>query len=346
MRFTHFESDAVLEPVATGHRVQTGLDFGAQYRAAYAQSLPTTSFLNSNVSPNFPYAAQIWARMWEQVSGEHVDGAVAVDPTVLGYVLAATGPVTLPSAMVIDAPNVVSLTEREEYTMFNDNLARTAFLIAVLTASSHALISGRGDANELAQLMVTASEQQRLQVWSANSAIEKELAATSYGAVVAPTTRPLIAPVLNNTSGGKLDYYLTRTLTYHRSGCGPSRDVLITLTLTNSAPAYGLPPYVTDRLDANRPANSRPGDYSTLLDYYATRGAQLLSVRVNGTPTTAAAYTVDGQPMFRLPVQLRRGATQTIELHLQEPPGSGAPQIWRQPGVTPMTVTAYSQSCS
>jgi hypothetical protein len=49
--------------------------------------------------------------------------------------------------------------------------------------------------------------------------------------------------------------------------------------------------------------------------------------------------------MYRLPLQLRRGATQTIALHLQEPAGSGTPEIWRQPGVTPMTVTAYSQPC-
>jgi hypothetical protein len=346
VRFTHFASDAELEPAATRQLVHTGLDFGKQYGAAFAQSLPTSSFLNSNVSPNFPYAAQVWARMWEQVSGEHVDGAVAVDPTVLGYILAATGPVSLPnSGMVVNAQNVVPLTQRDEYTLFTDNVARKAFLVAVLKATSHALISGRGSASVLARLMVSASEQQRLQVWSSDAAVESELAATSYGAVLGAGDRPLAAPVLNNMSGGKLDYYLTRTLTYHRSGCGSSRDVLVTLTLTDNAPPYGLPPYVTDRLDANQPANSRPGDYSTLLDYYATSGAQLLSVRVNGTPATAAAYTVDGRPMYRLQVQLRRGTTQTIELHMQEPPGAGSPLIWRQPGVTPMSVTAYSQSC-
>lgn len=346
VRFTHFSSDVELEPAATGQLVHTGLDFGRQYDAAFAQSLPTSSFLNSNVSPNFPYAAQIWARMWERVSGEHVDGAIAVDPTVLGYILAATGPVTLPSGAVVDAQNVVPLTQRDEYTLFNDNVARKAFLVAVLKASSHALISGRGSASVLARLMVAASEQQRLQVWSSNPAVEKELAVTSYGAMLGAGDQPLAAPVLNNMSGGKLDYYLTRALTYHRSGCGSSRDVLVTLTLTDSAPPYGLPPYVTDRLDANQPSDSLPGDYSTLLDYYATRGAQLLSVRLNGTPTTAAAYTVDGRPMYRMQVQLRRGATQTIELHLQEPPGSGSPIIWHQPGVTPMAVTAYSQPCS
>ena len=344
VRFTHFGSDAELEPAAADGKIATGLDFGAGYTAAYGQSLPTASFLNSNVSPSFQYAGQIWARMWEQVSGEHVDGAIAVDPTVLGYVLGVTGPVQTADGITVSAQNIVSLTERDEYAVFSDNAARKAFLVSVLKASAHQLTSGRGSAAGLAEQLVLASKEQRLQVWSADPAVERELAATSYGAVLGPTSRPLAAPVLNNLSGGKLDYYLTRTLTYHRSGCGDTRDVLVTLTLTNNAPASGLPAYVTDRLDVP-PGTSRPGDYSTLLDYYATKGAQLLSVRRNGTPTTATVLTVDGQPVFRLQVPLPRGATQTIELHLQEPAGSGNPVIWRQPGVTPMSVTAYSQSC-
>ncbi len=345
VRFTHFASDAELEPVATGHRLSTGLDFGTGYRSAYGSSLPTASFLNSNVSPDFPYAAEIWAHMWQQVSGQRVDGAIAVDPAVLGYVLSVTGPVSLPGGITADAQNIVSLTERDEYTLFPDNLQRKAFLVSVLKATSRRLISGRGSAYGLARTMVAASSQQRLQVWSADPAVEHQLAATTYGGVIGPTARPLVAPILNNLSGGKLDFYLTRTLTYQRSGCGSSRDVLVTLTLTNNAPASGLPPYVTDRLDAAQPPDSQPGDYSTLLDYYATKGAQLLSVRVDGKPTTAALLTVSGQPVFRLSLQLLRGQTQTVELHLQEPPGSGAPLIWQQPAVSPMPVTVRAQPC-
>ena len=110
------------------------------------------------------------------------------------------------SGTVVSAQNVVSLTQRDEYTLFNDNLARKEFLVAILKASSHALISGRGSANQLARLMVSASEQQRLQVWSSAAGVQKELAATSYGGVLAANDRPLAAPVLNNMSSGKLDF--------------------------------------------------------------------------------------------------------------------------------------------
>lgn len=342
VRFTHFESDAALLPA--DKVIATGLDFGADYARAYGDSLPTSSFLNSNVSPDFRYAAQVWARMWQRTSGEHVDGAVAVDPAVLGYVLAVTGPVHLPDGRAVTAQNIVTLTERDEYTLFPGYAERKAFLVAVLKASSQKLISGAGDATRLAQAMVRASAQQRLLVWSSDAAVQHQLQQTSYAGAVPDSTRPFIGPVLNNTSGGKLDFYLTRTLDYHRSGCGPMRDVQVTLTLTNHAPEAGLPRYVTDRLDP-APADARVGDYSTLLDYYASKGAQLLSVSLNGDPVAAARKSVGGRPIFRLPVELRRATTQSIVLHLMEPAGSGDPLVWVQPGVAPVAVRVFSQSC-
>src|SRR6185437_9172373 len=315
---------------ATDKLIDTGLDFGPGYTHAYGPSEPARSFPNSNVSPNFPYAAQIWARMWEKVSGQHLDGAIAVDPAVLGYLLGATGPVTVPTGQSVTAQNIVTLVERDEYTLFSDNNARKDFVVSILKATSNKLISGAGGATQIAKAMVTASEQQRLLVWSADPAVQKVLAATSYAGAIPNDKRPLSAVVLNNTSGGKLDFYLTRTIDYHRSGCGSSRDVLVTITLKNNAPASGLPSYVTGRLDA-APPDAKPGDYSTLLDYYATAGAQLLSVTVNNQPATAGLDTDLGHPIFRMPLELPRGRTQTIVLHLQEPAGSGTPRLWVQP---------------
>jgi hypothetical protein len=344
VRFTHFEGDAALLPANTNKLIATGLDFGTDYARAYGDSLPTSSFLNSNVSPDFRYAAQVWTRMWQRTSGEHVDGAVAVDPAVLGYVLAVTGPVRLPDGRTVSAQNIVTLTERDEYTLFPGYAERKAFLVAVLKASSQKLISGSGDATSLAKAMVAASAQRRLLVWSADAAVQRELEQTTYAGAVPDTTRAFVGPVLNNTSGGKLDFYLTRTLDYHRSGCGPMRDVQVTLTLANHAPAAGLPRYVSDRLDTT-PPGARVGDYSTLLDYYASQGAQLLSVSLNGDPVAAARKSEHGRPIFRLPVELRRGETQTIVLHLMEPSGSGSPLVWLQPGVAPVAVRVFSQAC-
>jgi hypothetical protein len=343
VRFTRFESDSVLLATRSRPRLVTGLDFGSQYDAAYGNSSPTTSYTDSNVSPNFPYAAQIWAAMWRKVSGQRVDGVAAVDPTTLGYFLDVVGPTTA-GGQVITGQNVVALTERDEYAIFADNAARKAFLVAVLKASAHKLTSGSGSALGIVRATSRAASERRLVVWTRDAATEKVLEQSHFAGNLPHGARPFSGLILNNTAAGKLDYYLSRSLAYSRTGCGPARDVVATITLTNSAPASGLPPYVTDRLD-DPPPDARPGDTSVLLDYYATKGALLQSVQLNGHASTASVLAVDGHAVFRMSVELPRGTTQTIVLHLQEPEGSGTPEIWRQPGVAPLPVEEFNQRC-
>jgi hypothetical protein len=342
--FTHFGSDAELLPAATKQRIHTGLDFGKDYDATYGNGDPADYIVNSNLSPNFPYAGQIWSTMWTKVSGQRIDGAMAVDPSALAAFLAVTGPVTLPSGTVVTSDNIVSLTEKDEYSLFSDNNARKDFLVSILKASSTKLTSGAGSATALARAITTVSNQNRLQVWSSDPSIEKVLAGTSYGGVIPDDDRPLSAMIVNNNAAGKLDYYMVRTLDYSRTGCGPTRDVLATMTITNNAPPFGLPAYVLGRLDIHD-SSVQPGDNRTLLDYYATQGAQLLSVTLNGKQATAAVQYDLGHTIFRMDLELPRGQTQTIAMHLQEPAGTGTPLIWQQPGVTPMLVHAFTQKC-
>lgn len=344
IHFTHFGSDAELLPRDSGQLIPTGLNFGADYNHAYGASDPTSFIVNSNLSPNFPYAAQIWASMWQKVSGQHIDGAIALDPEVLAAFLSVTGPVTLPDHAIIDVNSVVTLTERDQYSIFDNNIDRKAFVVSILKAVSTKLTNQRSGTTALARLMSAAAKQQRLIIWSADPAAETILKQTSYAGAIPPTKSTFVGPVLNNVAAGKLDFYLLRTVTYHRSGCGDTRDVYVTITLRNQAPAFGLPPYVVTRLDKHA-YKVNPGDNRTLLDYYATAGSQLLSATLNQEPTTAGVEMAFGHPIYRMEIELPRGQTQTIVLHLQEPATSGPATIWRQPGVTSLGVTYYAQPC-
>jgi hypothetical protein len=344
LKFLRFESDAALLPPGTDHLIPTGLSFGPGYRSAYGPSLPTSTFVDSNVSPNFPYAARIWQAMWQRVSGQHVDGVLALDPTVLSYFLGVTGPAVLPSGRAISADNVITLTQRDEYTMFSDNFARKRFIVAVLRAASHKLTSGLGSARGILQAASRAGAEQRLLAWSQDPHIEQALEASNFAGAIPQDRRPFSAVIVNNAAAGKLDFYLTRSVTYERTGCSNRRDVLVTIKLTNNAPASGLPPYVASRLD-NPPPGAVPGDNHALVDLYATAGAQLESVTQNGRRSTASVEQDVGHPIFRFDLELPRGTTQTIAVHLREPAGVGAPQIWRQPGVAPLQVQVYNQPC-
>jgi hypothetical protein len=344
LHFSHFYSDAELLPPTKNHAIPTGLDFGPGYDSAYGPSLPTTTFVDSNVSPHFPYAARIWQAMWERRSGQHVNGVLALDPTVLSYFLNVTGPAALPGGGTISASNVVTLTERDEYTLFPNNIQRKRFIVSVLKTASEKLTSGAGSGLGILHAASLAGNEQRLLAWSENPRIEKVLEESHFAGTVPSQDRPFSALILNNASGDKLDFYLTRTITYERTGCGSFRDILVTITLQNNAPPSGLPPYVVSRLD-RAPPGARPGDYRSLVDLYATPGAQLESVTLNGQASTASVEHDLGHPIFRFDLELPRGQTQTIAVHLREPAASGTPIIWRQPGVAPLQVSVYDQPC-
>lgn len=344
LRFIQFGSDTALEARGKRHLIPTGLDFGADYNRAYGASQPTSSFVDSNVSPNFPYTARIWAAMWQKVTGQQVDGVLALDPTVLGYFLRAAGPIVAKFHVPVSADNVVSLTQKDEYALFPSNVERKPFLVSVLRATAHKVTSGSGRPIALLRAASTSALQHRLLIWSRDPRIEKVIEQTNYAGAIPVTAQPFSALILNNASGGKLDYYLQRSIVYQRSGCGSTSDVLVTISLTNTAPPSGLSPYVTTRLDPP-PPGAQVGDYKTLLDYYATAGANLQSITLNGQPSTATVQNAFGHPVFRVELQLPRGTTQTLVLHLQESRGRSKPRVWRQPGVTPIDSSVNDQPC-
>jgi len=348
VKFERFESDTVLLPKKTHQIIDTGLDFGAQFRALYGASDPTRLYTTSNLSPDFRVAARIWAAMYQKVSGEHVNGVIAVDPTAMGYFLGATGPAPLVGyGGSVSAGNVVSLTQKDAYVLFPNNDQRKKFLVAVLKATATKLTSGAGSAIALLQAATRSATEQRLLVWDEDPPIEKAIEQTGYAGSLpsAAADRPFSGLVINNAAAGKLDYYLGRSLNYSRTGCGARRDVVVTVTLTNDAPASGLPPYVTTRLD-HPPYPTKPGDNRSLLDYFATPGSELQSVSLDGKPSAASVLGYDGLSVFRMEIEIPRGQTRTVILHLDEPARPGSPRIWRQPGVTPLNVTVFNQQCS
>ena len=344
LRFTHFGSDTELSMPATPGLVPTHLDLGAAYGLSYGFADPTSLFENSDISPNFPDAAKIWAAMWQRVSGQRIDGAISADPTTLGYLLKVSGPATLPDGTQVTADNVVTLTEKTLYSRFTNPVERKAYLIKIVSAAETRLAADAGQASAFIDAASRAGHERRLLAWSTDPSVEAALSGTIFGGVVERSAQPYTGVVLNNTTSGKLDYYLHRSLTYQSSGCGSTRDVLATVSIANGAPASGLPAYVVDRLDHSA-GPTRPGDTRVLLDYVATTGAQLLGATLNGRPVDLGVIDVEGHPGFRLDLDLPRAATQTLVLHLSEPFAGGRVHVLNPPGSTPSTVTIDDLSC-
>ncbi|MET8398218.1 DUF4012 domain-containing protein [Streptomyces sp900116325] len=321
------------------------IDLGAEFNALYAGSDPTHVWPNSNMSPHFPYAARIWAAAWRKHTGERVDGAIAVDPVTLSRLLQVTGPARMADGTELTADNVVDLTERVSYAKYDDVARRKAFFVNAARAAAARLMAALDDTRRLPAFLVAVNDVQRdgrLKVWSAHTGEQRLLESRPYSGTLPNAPGPFAGLVVNNAAGGKLDYYLDRSLTWEAGACsGGDRAVTATMTLTNRAPASGLPDYVTMRGDSP-PYRTRPGDNRLLVSYYAGVGATLTDATLDGRSALLASGVERGHSVFTLDLELPVGSRRTLVLHLLEPHADGAPTLLRQSLATPLRTTLKS----
>jgi len=335
--FERFENDNALFGVTADVRL------GEDYTNLYGP--PTgTLFVNGNISPHFPYAAEIWASMWRRHSGRQVDGVLAVDPQALSYLLAATGPARLGDGETLSADNIVALTENTAYQRFGpDVAARKSFLLAIARAVAVKVTGPAAEPTGLLRALTRAAQERRLLIWSADANLQAGIEDTAVSGAIPRTNAPYAGMSVVNEGGNKLDYYLDRGMTWQRTGCGARRDVSVTITLKNNAPG-NLPDAIAIRADRHN-HSVRRGDNRIAIAYAATRGARLSSATLDGTTIGAADGAERGHPVYVVGLELPRGRTRTLVLHLTEPAAQGAPVVLRQPGVQPLTTIVRDQSC-
>jgi hypothetical protein len=337
LSFDRFDSDIALS------RVRTRLDLGSEYAGRYRAADPVNTFANSTISPDFSEAARIWAAMWQAATGQRIDGALAIDPTAISYLLAVTGPAPLPDGSSVSGDEVVSLTQQALYRSHPDKAARKAYLLAIARAISARLLAVHGSP-ELVRAAARAAGERRILLWSADEDVQRQLAASPVAGLLRAGPGYLAGFSTVNATGGKLDYYLTRSMTYARQGCTAGSTSTSTFTLASEVPAGPLPGYVTLRLDAPG-YRTRPGDNKVLLSYYGTPGSRIAAVTMDGRPVVAMPSSEHGLTVLTLPVELARGSRHTVTVTAIEPARAGRTEILRQPAVNPVTVTTRLPGC-
>ncbi|WP_329318631.1 DUF4012 domain-containing protein [Streptomyces sp. NBC_01262] len=332
LSFDDFGNDTVM----AGARAT--VDFGKEYAAQYAHNAPTTTWVNANLSPHFPYAAQIWAEAWSQHSSRKADGVIALDPGAMAGLLAVTGPARLADGTTVSAGNIVDLTERASYAAFTDTTERKGFFLDVARATAAKLLPAAHGRRLPALLSALRTELNdgRVIMWSAHPSEQRELRRQHFAGTLPDSPTPFAGLVVNNAAGTKLDYYLDRRLDWEPRQCTRyGRNITVTATLANRAPASGLPAYVTQRVDKPLYA-TKPGDNRLLVSYYASTGAVLTRATLDGRTALLNSATEQGHPVFTLDMELPAQSTHTLKLYLVEPPATREPVMLNQPLVRPL----------
>ena len=337
-----------LAPTTELDKPFTPLVMEPDYVEMYGFGDPTTDYRNSNFSPHFPYTAQIWRSMWSQQTGDNVDGAIAIDPVALSYILGAVGPVTLGDGEVVTTENVVELTEATAYIRYpTDQTARKQYLQEIAQNVVKKITGPVPSPRMLFDALGRAVSEGRIALWSASATEQGILEQTPLGHAVPTDDAPYSQVVINNLGGNKLDYYLRRDLGYTATECtSRTRDSTVTVRLSSTVPP-GLPDYVAGSggLVASAPITVPPGTMLTSVRVVATNGATLRSALSNGQRVPVFRGIERGHPTFEVQVAIPPGKSGELTFNLTEPTAPGTPRVRVQPLIDNVIPTVSVPIC-
>lgn len=280
-----------------------------------------------NLTPDFPTAASTAQAMWERKTGQRVDGVISIDPVALGYILDATGPVTITHPELValasvglptelSGKNVVKTLLSDVYSKIEQPALQDAYFAGVAQEIFAALSDGKGNAKGLIEGLKRGTSEGRVLVWSGLPAEQTVIAKYAVsGAIAGPSVAPAQFGVyFNDGTGAKMDYHVKRTVQLVKE-CARNgyEQTTVRVTSTNIAPsdaATSLPAYVTGGGAFGVP----PGSVQTNIVAYGPVQANVETAKLNGASTDFAPYVHGGRPVGVLSVRLAPGETSTIEI--------------------------------
>jgi hypothetical protein len=275
---------------------------------------PARYIQNVTQVPDFTLGAPIAREMWQRLRGRTVDGVITLDPVTLGYVLKATGPVTLPTGDQLTSDNAVPLLLQEVYRRYPDPARQDEFFRAATAAVFSALAEGRADPELLLAALSEAGSEGRLMLWSADADEQAVLDGTTLQGTLPhdATDQTTFGVYLNDGTGSKMDSYLHPSVDVARCGQG---SAVLSVTLRNDAPdPASLPSYVTGGGEYGVPVGEAlTGVYVVLpvegrLEGYASTS--------DGIPPGFAGGTLEGRPVLKWSVQLAPGEQAHLDVRV------------------------------
>ena len=270
---------------------------------------------NSNLSPHFPYGAQVWLGLWKARYGQQLDGVIAVDPTALSYVLRATGEITLKSGEKITSENVVEETLKNAYERYEkDNDARKQYLVDIMNATAAKLTKGEYSKIKMAKALRDGIKANRILIYSTNKDAQEKLAAVKLGGELGLDANNEYRTVIQNIDASKLDYYLDRSVEIESKSCEKDKQTQVRIRVTNTLKTgVGLSPYVLTRADKGKPASLVTGAHRFKVFIYGPTNAKLVSVsRENRIADLGGASVERKRPIYVADVDLAPGASEEL----------------------------------
>jgi hypothetical protein len=273
---------------------------------------------NLNMVPHAPTAASLIESLYEETTGERLDGVVFVDPQALAELLEATGPVTPPTfGRELESGTVVDYLANEAYIEFGSAAERKRVLGAAVLSVLERFLDGADPVASLRALADAASGG-HLVLHAADPPVQDALEAAGVaGTVDAPRASDFFAVFASNADGTKIDFFIERSLSYEVELGADGRSLThATMTTRNRAPSnversYVFGPYPGTGLD--------PGVSNAFVTAYCAAGCRLANASLDDETVGAESHTERGLPVFSTFVLTEPGTASELVLDLERP---------------------------
>jgi hypothetical protein len=292
------------------------------YLERYGRYFPAYNLQNIAASPDFPTVRQVASELYPQTGHPAINGALYLDPLGVAALLELSGPVTVPGLVLpLDSAGAAAFLSTDIYEQFPDTAARDALLHGAIEALFDALTTrDLPGPRAIADTLGTAVRGNHLAISVADPAGESFLAGIgANGAFPEPTEDgDLLAIKVANSAPNKLDTYLDRSVAYDVEVDPATGQVQGTarLTLTNTAPATGLPDIVgTNRgLIDGSPGAPPPGTAIVKVSLWSP--LLMTSATVDGAVSPMELQEEFGLHVYSTEMTLLPGATAVLETRL------------------------------
>ena len=286
---------------------------------------------------NFPYTGEIAQSLYPQSGGRPIDGVISIDPYVIQALMKYTGPITIDElGVTLTADNAADFILRQQYVLAGDegNDDRIDGLETLGRAAIDGLLAGAmPEPSELANDMGPLVEEHRLLFWTDDPDEQAFLDEVGLLGAMPPLVDDTgFSVFVSNGGASKIDVFLDRTTTTEIvTAPDGSRQLVADVTLTNNAPASGLPRYMIGNVFDLPLGTSR-----LVVTFYGPQSLQAFSTdatadgEVEFNRSTEAGWTA-----YIASVDLPPGGSVSYHLEFDLPlaPAPGEPAIaeWIQP---------------
>jgi hypothetical protein len=263
-----------------------------------------------NMSPHFPYTAQVIADLYPQSGGREIEGVINIDVFALQELIGLVGPITLDDGTTLDGTNSADyllvdqyrIDENEENAERIDQLETIAF-----ETVTRLLATNPPDPIDLGKAMAPMGRERRLQAWlEASDEAEMLQSVGIDGALLGGLDgRDGLSVIVVNDGGSKMDTYLGRAMRLTPTETGDRLEV----TISHDAPVDELTDFAIGE------TTELPAGWSRIwLTLNTTRPVE--STLFEGNPVGVTSTQETGNWNYGLILELAPGTSRTVSFEI------------------------------